>query len=149
MSDIELQLDDAYKLAMTFTSEDGKHVAALLSQARADLRSAHALDTSRSWRFALIAAVCLIVVVVFGGYIIYSNAQTDTLPGKTNAEFEYYRGVYDSCTAFITNIIGESHESAIAGCNQVTAGTFSDGWFKTDSVGFVSPVNAASQTPNR
>ena len=69
-------LDDAYHLAMTLTSAEGKHVAALLSQARSDWRAAPALDVSRSWRFALIAAACVLVAVMLGGYIIYSNAQT-------------------------------------------------------------------------
>jgi len=156
-------LDDAYHLAMTLTSAEGKHVAALLSQARSDWRAAPALDASRSWRFALIAAACVLVAVMLGGYIIYSSAQTAQIQEQARAaiasadaraEREYYRGVYDA-TTFIEDWIAGSDPSlaqmlfGVAGfddvvksANTLTAITRNKAWHKSESVGFKYPGDA-------
>ena len=148
---IEEILDEVYTMAMKATTREGKQIAALLSQARSDLRAAPALDAARSWRFVIIAIACLMVAAMMGGYIVFvhyqtiqvqEQAQTIIADADNRAQREYYRGVYDSCAAFATNVIGVENQEAIEGCGKILTQTSSDHWHDTESVGFVYPGSA-------
>lgn len=157
---IEYALDNAYNFTMTLTSAEGKRIASLLSQARQDLRQAPALDTARSWRFALISIACLLVVVVMGGYIIFNEARTIQIQDEARtaiagAEYQiksaYYQGVFDA-TGFVENYIlnddpdyadylfgATDVEGIIKSANELVSITYQKEWHKSESKGFIYP----------
>lgn len=124
------QLEQAHQEVLKLPNSG--FAASLLSDARQALASQPAA-AHVNWR-----AVCLCVAILCAASMLVGVLVAGIVPGTptVDAEREYYRGVYDSCTAFATRFVGVSSEEAMSGCTLIVSDVREQGWYKTESDGF-------------
>jgi len=90
------ELDEAYALAQRIPTDEGRKIAALLS----DLRHS-GLEEPIKINYKRLGLLALSLFVV---WVLFLTALTGG--GLAFSVYSYYRGVFDFCTSVLTNTFG-------------------------------------------
>jgi len=146
--DVFKQLETAHQEVLKLAG--GGHAASLISDVKQGLNAAPKSGGNRLillvWLLVFVLAIILEGVVIVGLNNRLIDSEIQVVEAKkiqtsysVDLKEQYYRGLYDSCTSFLTNVAGIDHKTAIVECLAIARRVAVDGWYEQASDGFDYP----------